>query len=113
MINYHLKKFRGLSNTSNGEADAGTAFYQQKDNMITATYSGGSILSGQLIVIVNENGSLNMRYQHINNKNELMTGRFISTPQILSNWRLRLHEKWQWTGGNCSKGEYVIEEFFK
>ena len=51
-----------------------------------------------------------MRYQHLNADGKLMTGTCISTPEELNDGRLRLHEKWQWTSGDVSKGESVIEE---
>jgi hypothetical protein len=44
------------------------------------------------------------------NYNELMTGMFISTPEILENGKIRLHEKWKWTSGDQSEGTSIIEE---
>ena len=55
-------------------------------------------------------GRIDMRYQHINKEGELMTGNCISAPEILPDGRIRLKEKWQWIGGNCSEGESVVEE---
>lgn len=110
-INYHNKLFRSKSNTPNGEVDGQTIFkYTQDDNLITGTYSGGQIISGQLIAIVNENGTLDMRYQHINNDQEFRTGICTSTPKVLENGKIILHEKWQWTSGDKSQGESIIEE---
>ncbi len=110
-INYHQKVFRSVSNTDNGEVTAETTFYyQQQDNIVTATYQGGPILSGNLIAKVDENGILEMRYQHLNQQLEFMTGRCISVPEVLENGKLRLHETWQWTSGDQSRGNSVIEE---
>jgi len=39
-----------------------------------------------------------------------MTGICRSTPQTLADGRIRLHEKWQWTCGDLSLGESVVEE---
>ena len=39
-----------------------------------------------------------------------MTGTCISTPEILETGKIRLHEKWQWTSGDKSKGESIIDE---
>jgi hypothetical protein len=41
---------------------------------LTATYSGGEIVSGTMIVIVQENGSLDFRYNHVNIQNEIRGG---------------------------------------
>jgi hypothetical protein len=39
-----------------------------------------------------------------------MTGVCRSTAEILSDGRIRLLEKWQWTSGDFSEGESVVEE---
>lgn len=51
-----------------------------------------------------------MRYQHVNAEGELMTGICRSTPEVLADGRIRLHEKWRWTSGDLSSGESIIEE---
>jgi hypothetical protein len=55
-------------------------------------------------------GSLDMRYHQINMKGELTTGICLSIPKILPNGKIGLHEKWQWTSGDKSSGESVLEE---
>ncbi len=111
MISYHNRKFRAIANTENGETSSETIFhYEQIGNIVTAKYSGGKIISGQLIAIVDDEGCLNMRYHQINDKGEFMTGLCFSTPEILPNGKIRLHEKWEWTSGDKSKGESIIEE---
>lgn len=111
MYNYNNRIFRSVSNSGSGEVTAETVFeYHQSGNIVTAFYSGGNIISGNLIALVDTDGRLDMRYQHINNQQQLMTGTCISTPEILPNGKIRLHEKWQWTCGDNSNGESVIEE---
>ena len=111
MYNYNNRIFRSVSNSSNGEVNNQTVFeYHQLGNIVTAVYSGGHIISGSLIALVDNKGTLDMRYQHINEQQQLMTGTCISIPEILSNGKIRLHEKWQWTCGDRSTGESVIEE---
>lgn len=110
-INYHNRRFRPVQNSKNGETSAETEFYySQKGNVITGTYGGGDIVSGNLIAIVNENGELDMRYQQVNKSGELMTGICKSIPEVLSDGKIRLYEQWQWTSGDKSSGESVIEE---
>lgn len=111
MINYHNKKFKPIQSTKNGEVNEDTTFtYLQQHNILTCKYEGGSIISGHLIGIVNKKGSINMRYHHINIQGELMTGICNSTPEIQPNGKIRLYEKWQWTSGDQSKGESILEE---
>ena len=111
-ISYHNKKFRPVSNSENGETSAETVFhYQQDGNILTSEYSGGKIKKGLLIGLVDEDGKIEMRYSQINENNEFMTGICISTPEILPNGKIRLHEKWRWNSGDYSDGNSVIEEF--
>jgi len=110
-INYHNKKFRSIQNTPNGDVDASTLFnYSQQDDIVTGTYSGPKIKAGQLVAKVSENGELDMRYQHIDQYGKFKYGHCISTPEILSNGKLRLHEQWQWDCDDKSSGESIIEE---
>ena len=110
-INYHQKTFKSISNTDNGEVGEQTLFhYQQQGNVVWAEYSGGVIVKGFLVAKIIENDALDMRYEHINSAGEIMTGLCLSTPEILSDGRIRLHEKWQWTSGDLSSGESIIEE---
>ena len=110
-IDYEGRTFRSVSNSDTGEVGADTYFhYHQKDDLVWAEYSGGELRFGTLIAMVAPDGSLDMRYQHVNKKGELMTGVCRSNPEILPDGRLRLHEKWQWTSGDLSAGESIIEE---
>lgn len=110
-ISYENRKFRIVRNTEGGEVGSETVFhYHQKGRTVWAEYSGGEIINGQLIANCDDDGNLDVRYQHINTGGELKTGKCRSTPEILNDGRLRLHEKWEWTGGDRSSGESVIEE---
>ena len=110
-MNYNNKKFRPISTTENGETSNETLFhYKQTGNMLTAEYSGGKIKYGHLIGLVDEFGNITMRYHQINDNDELMTGICFSTPEILENGKIRLHESWEWTSGDQSKGTSIIEE---
>ena len=110
-MNYNNKVFKPISNTDNGETSNETIFqYKQVGNIVTATYSGGKIIQGHLIGLVDSFGNIEMRYHQVNDKNELMTGICKSTPEILANGKIRLHEAWEWTSGDKSTGTSIIEE---
>lgn len=110
-ITYNGRIFRSASNSSKGEVDPRTIFrYHQQGDMIWAEYAGGKIRFGQIVGVVLPNDQLELRYQHINEDGELMTGICLSTPEVLPDGRLRLHEAWQWTCGDCASGESVVEE---
>ncbi|MNE35170.1 hypothetical protein D3C87_1095550 [compost metagenome] len=111
MINYNNKIFKPITNSENGETSTETAFlYKQKENILTAEYSGGKIIKGHLIGLVDNQGNIEMRYHQVNEKGELMTGICHSKPEILENGKIRLHETWQWTSGDQSKGNSILEE---
>jgi len=110
-MNYNGKKFRSIASTSNGEVDSETIFeYHQNGKIIWGTYQGGQIDFGTLMGTVAETGKLQFNYQHYNREGTYMTGKCISTPQILPDQRIRLTEKWQWTCKDHSSGTSVIEE---
>lgn len=111
MINYHNKRFCPIQNTENGETSEETIFvYQQEGPVLTSAYSGGKIVKGHLIGLVNDAGHIDMRYHQINDRGELMTGRCQSRPEVLPSGKIRLHETWQWTSGDLSCGHSIIEE---
>lgn len=110
-INYDGRVFKTAQNSDNGEVSDETIFhYKQEGNVVSAEYRGGEIIFGNLVAKVFEDYSLEMSYQHLNMKGELMTGRCLSTPEVLPDGRLRLHERWQWTNGDHTSGESIIEE---
>ncbi len=110
-INYDNRLFAPHTTSANGEANAATVFhYRQRGRVVWATYTGGGIEFGTLTAIADDYGRLDMRYIHVNANGELMTGRCLSTPEVLPDGRLRLYEKWQWTCGDESAGESIIEE---
>lgn len=104
MINYHDRKFKPISNTENGEVDGETLFhYKQEGNVITCHYNGNFIQIGHLIGLVDEQGNIKICYHQVNTKGELMTGICLSTAEIMTNGKIRLHEDWQWTSGSPAK----------
>ena len=111
MINYNNKFFKAVRTSPNGETSPHTIFhYKQSGNILTAEYSGGKIAAGHLIGLVNGQGHIDMHYHQINDQGELMIGVCHSVPEVLSNGKIRLHEKWQWTSGDKTSGESILEE---
>jgi len=110
---YDGKRFASIANTPNGEVTGDTVFeYHQTGNVVWASYEGGGIRKGMLVAVVDASAgdALDMAYKHVNTRGEIMTGRCHSKPEVLADGRIRLHEQWQWTSGDQSKGESVVEE---
>ncbi len=110
-MNYNNKTFRPIKNSDNGETSEETIFlYKQTNHILMSEYQGGQIIRGHLIGLVDKDGHIDMRYHQINDKGEMMTGICHSTPEVLSNGKIRLHEHWQWTSGDKSHGTSILEE---
>jgi hypothetical protein len=111
MFDYEGRIFRSLSNSRFGEVSEETIFhYHQDQSIVWAEYSGGIIVRGMLIACMDEEGVLDLRFQHVNAEGELRTGIVKSTPEILPDGRYRLYERWQWTSGSQPSGESIVEE---
>jgi len=110
-INYDNRLFSSVCNTDNGEVSSSTIFqYHQNKDIVWAEYSGGEVLKGFLIGKSDNKSNLNFTYQHINRNNEIRTGKCMSTPEIMPNGKVRMLENWQWTNGDNSIGQSIIEE---
>lgn len=110
-MNYHNKKFKPIQTSDNSETSEATIFeYNQTGNILTSAYSGGKIKTGHLIGLVDQCGKIEICYHQVNLKGELMTGTCVSEPEIMSNGKIRLHETWEWTSGDYSKGNSILEE---
>ncbi|GAB5534889.1 MAG: hypothetical protein Rubg2KO_11380 [Rubricoccaceae bacterium] len=110
-IDYHDRRFRVIETSASGEVGGETRFhYRQLGEVVWATYEGGGVRLGTLVAAVGDGGTLDMRYAHVNAEGELMTGTCVSTPEVLPDGRLRLHEQWQWTSGDRSTGASIVEE---
>ena len=110
-INLHNKLFSCLSNTTNGGVNADTVFhYRQNDKLVWATYQGGNIQLGTLLARIETNGNLTVNYQHINNDGDFMTGVCNTQVETLPDGSYKLHENWQWTVGDFSEGNSVLQQ---
>jgi len=110
-VSYHNRTFRSVNSSANGEVSTDTVFhYQQTDEVVMATYSGGAIRHGMLLARADCFGHLDARYQHLNQDGKLLTGTCQTVPEVLPDGRLRLYETWQWTSGDFSRGESILEE---
>lgn len=111
MIDYSGKIFKPIASSANGETSSETVFvYQQVGDILTSEYSGGKIKKGHLIGLVDSEGNIDMRYHQVNNNGEMKTGVCKSRPEILGNGKIRLYENWEWTSGDKSKGQSIVEE---
>jgi hypothetical protein len=110
-INYHNRKFRGRTNSPNGEVSGQTTFtYYQEGSTLFGTYSGGTIDRGDLLGTVNPDSSLTFVYHHKSLDGTLHAGQCNSIPTYDEKGRLVLQESWQWFTGDGSTGYSEVEE---
>lgn len=111
MINYNNRKFRVLQSSSNGEVSSDMIFhYKQDGEILTCEYSDNNILKGILLGLVAEDGTINMSYHQIHRDKSFSSGVCVSRSEILANGKIKLYESWNWTTGDCSKGESILIE---
>jgi len=110
-INYNNKKFKVVSTSGAGEISDDFLFhYQQEGNVLSCSYAGGSIVEGMLVGSVDDDGVITFTYKQINEKGLERSGICVSTPEVLEDGRIRLHEQWRWTDGDQSTGTTTLEE---
>ena len=98
-----------LENSENGEVDSTTIFeYQQKDNLVTAKYHGGTIKYGKIIAHI-EDDELDMLYQCSTIDNQLKAGKALAKISTTEQGKIKLSLDWEWLNGNDEKGksEYI------
>jgi len=110
-ITYDNRSFHPLSSSVAGEIDADTIFtYHQRDDIVWAEYCGGAIERGFLVGTADVNGVINFTCVHINRERDTRTGIRTSRPEMLPDGRMQLHEEWQWSDGDRSRGESILIE---
>jgi hypothetical protein len=110
-LDYRNRRFVGVVNYDSGDFTIETVFhYRHEHDVVWGTYHGGGVRFGTLIATVGADGSLDMRWQYVNTEGQLKTGMCQSTPEVLSDGRIRLHESWQTTDGPERRGTSVVEE---
>jgi hypothetical protein len=108
-FNFNNKTFYLLENSESGKVNVDTIFkYQQKENVVTADYSGGTIKYGKIIATL-DNDILNMIYQCVTSENELKAGKAIAKVSFTKEHKIHLKLNWQWLNGKKEKGisEYL------
>ena len=82
-----------------------------RERLQPPSWLGGA--PGHLLGTVDDQGRLDIAYHQVNTAGELRNGVCRSTPEVLPDGRLRLHEDWRWTSGETmpvfSQGPQLIE----
>ena len=108
-FDFNNKRFAVIENSDNGEVNTQTIFhYQQKGNLVTADYSGGTITYGKIIADLRDD-RLNMLYQCLTVDNELKAGKALAKIRLTENGKIKLTLDWEWLDEENAKGrsEYL------
>ncbi|MDN4527528.1 n-acetylglutamate synthase [Fictibacillus fluitans] len=111
MIDYNNRQFVTIRQAKKGEVSSKTYFsYKQEGSIVSATYSGGDILKGNMVGVADENGNIQMTYSHINQDHEIRGGTCTAVPQTLPDGRLQLTETWTPSGEERHQEVFAVEE---
>ncbi|QOD59343.1 hypothetical protein H9I45_08125 [Polaribacter haliotis] len=108
-FNFNNKVFHLIENSKSGKVNSETVFnYQQKGNIVTADYNGGTIKYGKIIATLDKD-ILNMMYQCVTSENELKAGKATAKVSFKKENKIHLKLNWQWLNDNQEKGvsEYI------
>ena len=97
--------------SNNGVVNKDTIFrFSQNDSVITASYSGGKIVTGYLIGKIIES-NLHFRFIQIDLANNIDSGQSVCEIKKTDDGRIQLVEHFEWDSIN-GKGINIIEQIF-
>ncbi len=103
------RRFRSTADVAGGDVGTGTVFeYDESDGVVSAMYSGGSIVLG-FLVGTRTGLKVSFRYVQLRDDGTTASGRCESVIENLDDGRLRMHERWAWESQEGS-GTSVVEE---
>jgi hypothetical protein len=81
--------------------------YHQQQDLVSAEFSGDSVLAGRLVGVVDEHGVIDAAYCQIMRDGEVVAGRCVSTPTVLADGRVTLTEQWHRIDGSSGVSQIV------
>jgi hypothetical protein len=98
-----------VADSGGGAATTETTFhYSEDEDVITATYEGGTIRRG-FLVGTRVGDSLDFRYAQLHYDGSTATGHCETRLELLDDGRIRLNESWAWDS-RPESGNSVAEE---
>jgi hypothetical protein len=107
VISYDGRRFRAESSSAE---DPVIARYFQDGSLLWGESSGGNVLRGSLTGLCAADDTIDFAYTMVLRSGEVVAGRCYSTPQLMDDGRIRLHEKWERYGPNGDSGISYLEE---
>lgn len=107
-VSYDGKRFR-KAGAAPGE-DVPNALYRQDGDLVWGEFAGGDVRRGSLTGLCGQDGRLEFAYTMVLDTGEVIAGRSVSTPEILPDGRILLHEDWERFTPKSDRGVSRIEE---
>lgn len=107
-IDYGGRCFRPAAGAAGEETRV--ARYHQDGGLLWGEFTGGRARRGALTGTCAPDGTLDFAYCMVLDDGEVISGRCRSTPTVLPDDRIRLHEVWERYGPHASRGESTLEE---
>jgi len=108
MITYDNVRFRPVGGQPGEESRV--AVYHQAGDLLWGEFTGGHARRGVLTGTAAADGRLEFGYCMVLDSGEVITGHCRSTPEVLPDGRILLHERWERFGAQAGTGVSSIEE---
>ncbi|MEU4832216.1 hypothetical protein [Streptosporangium sp. NPDC023615] len=108
MIDYNGRRF-----TTGGVPSSEShpiALYRQHGDLLWGEFSGGHARRGSLTGLCAPDGTLDFAYTMVLDTGAVVSGHCRSTPELLPDGRVLLHETWERFGAHASRGVSLLEE---
>jgi hypothetical protein len=106
MIDYDGRQFRDTGHGPDGPA----AEYRQSGDLLWAEFAGGAVRRGSLTGRCHSDDSIEFTYTMVLTDGSILAGHCESTPEVLPDGRVRLHERWERYGPHAASGTSELEE---
>ena len=107
-LNYDGRRFAPADGVAGEQSRV--AVYRQRADLLWGEFSGGRARRGALTGNCAADGTLDFSYCMVLDSGEIVSGRCHSTPTVLADGRIRLHEEWERYGPGGGRGISAIEE---
>ncbi|WP_433360879.1 hypothetical protein [Streptosporangium sp. CA-115845] len=108
MIDYDGRRFTtgGVPSTERHPI----ALYRQDGDLLWGEFSGGHARRGTLTGLCAPDGTLDFAYTMVLDNGAVVSGHCRSTPELLPDGRVLLHETWERYGSHADSGVSLLEE---
>lgn len=108
-MNLNNVRMNVVETAGNGVVNELTIFtFSQKDDFVSATYSGGQILKGYLVGTLSQN-KLSFAYCQLQTDGKMDNGRS-ECDLLVANGKIRLVEHFTWASRNGETGVNIFQE---